>query len=525
MIKMDTFLNLMELQNKTTNKLINTGKKPLIFTQNVYELIYKEVKEYSVKKSEGQTNRGMISREKFILSGERLMNLFLKEDNRKEENYCFDFYIKNEILSIQRKENLPVRSQKIYKTYDIIDEMYPNKQPETDELKTTNTLLNMNKISRDFHKVIKEIDGVMIEINFHIIDSFSMDFAFLEFYYNGGTIYATERAIRDVDRNEISVNTVKTPFHTLLKLKEYQNYYNFNSSEIEEHLLTSFLKISTNKKEIIRKIKEEFPENISIKIKTDFLTKIKKPKIYDDIYTENVEKLLEDNKSVFGKNNIISIFERKRKMIENNWKEEDLSIEYNIILPEFRGDKEIVRKYEENKEKIWGIVKDYNRKNRLEYIYKSTEHKFISGNLNEILMKEMNVYFNHCLDLRVLMKKDKTMNLEEKEICDEKINVLEEEKFNKLIKKHIINIQLDKSNIYVIYDTRYGIPLKVDSYYGISSENFERMVYYKNRKILARTKRYLLLDDLRRNEISKVVKKKMKQIKNSDCFNYEKFPI
>jgi hypothetical protein len=352
-----------------------------------------------------------------------------------------------------------------------------------------------------------------------------MDFAFLEFFYNGETIYTTERAIRDIDRKEISVNSVKTPFHTLLKLKEYQNYYGFDSSKIEEHLLTSFLKKSVNNKEITRRVEEEFPENISLKIKNDFLTELKKPKIYDDIYTKHVEKLLEDNKGIFGKNNIVSIFERKRMMVENNWKEEDLSIEYNIILPEFRGNKEIIQKYEENKERIWEIVREYNRKNRIKYIYESAKHKFFYGSLNKILMKEMKIYLNHCLDLRVLMKKDETINLEEKEMCDEKINVLEEEKFNKLIKKHIINVKLDKSNIYVINNTRFGIPLKVDSYYGISSENFERMIYYKNRKITSVTKSYMLLDDLRKNEISKVIKKEMKRIKDSDCFDYYNFPV
>jgi hypothetical protein len=532
---LETLKKFINLQNKTIIKLIDTNKKPSNKIQNIYTYIFNEMnnKINSVLKAQDEDYVPFQKRE-LIMAGGCLTEMFLKDYQGEEKGYVF--YISDRWLGNGAKMTVEEKGKRgiPYKSYthrgevyfeDILDELFGGefKAPTAKLDKYENFFTN-----RKTYEFIKEMNEEKVEIQIILLENqqLNFDLAIREFYYQGETILASSKALRDIENNEITINSIKSPLQTCFRLKEFEKRYNMKASKVEKEILMQFIKNGYENGERRMIFKEgKMPEYHSEKRMEEILTEIEKVENWNEIYTKNLHKILCSD-LLSRKCSEHVIFERIRMMKECNFTEEQLSMSMVIDIPKWTPEREIKKRYEEIKERMIEIIEDYNKKNKIKYIYRDKTAEWLKSEVNIILSEEFKEGMEQIKLFRIILLFDETVSEKNKILCDETSDnkyFFNIEKTKEIIENKKIDLKISVSDIYtqkILIFNRLYTDYENRKFFNLEFEPDGVLQVSPKYKLLSKGMKFSFINDEREQAIREKISDFLLETEDNELYTY-----
>jgi hypothetical protein len=215
---MESLRKYIQLENSINLGNVDTKKEPPQHIKNIFSALKEEIEDKVHEKS--VLKRGYEVKQKkevsLYLAGGALSELFIKGYKGKPKDY--NFYIVNEpYVEIVKESGITVYGN----MRDIVADTFK------EEIKYGTIVME------------KYINNENIEITIDFIQNNNeiFDLAFRGFYYKGETILASVKAMRDIEKNQITINSLDTPLVTYYRLKEFEERYNMTAAPVEKYIL------------------------------------------------------------------------------------------------------------------------------------------------------------------------------------------------------------------------------------------------------------------------------------------------
>jgi hypothetical protein len=409
--------------------------------------INEKVSEYIKIKEITNYESGTNYSSNIYLSGGSISDTFIKKYEGEAKDY--DFFITNVSIGLDKGMNT-------IHLKDVLENSYK------DESETK--IVNDNERSaygdffktKDVYKIKKAYEGEEISVDLILSNDVDLEFdlSFREFYYSGDTILASAKALRDIENNQISVNSLKTPRQTYYRLKEYEERFGMSISIVEEHILIKRIleEMETGNKTM------DFNGGIKTKYYTaarekNFHKEAKKNKLTHEIYT----RLLKEQTQMNEQRKVSIALEKARMMYELGMVEKDFEEVLKIKMPKWKPRQNTLRFYTKYKTEIIEGLKKYNKTKKMNFLYSEDEEKaeWLRGPFSDFLATLMeekdNEYRLNPEEVRFALFADEDVPDNHKFSVDEhKQNSYlgNARKAKELINENEMNFKINIENIY-----------------------------------------------------------------------------
>jgi hypothetical protein len=202
--------------------------------------------------------------------------------------------------------------------------------------------------------------------------------------------------MRDIENNQISINSLNTPLVTYYRLKEFEERYNMTAAPVEKYILLKYLEENNRMAYHHQYIRENF-EYYTQKREKGYHKETNENSLERDIYSYVLKDNLNKETAY-----IPEILEKARIMYEQGIKEEELTEPFEIEIPKWDPEEINSYLYDSVKDKMAGIIKKYNVKNKLEGLYsepkrlKYSQGRWLKGEVTKELIEELKETINIC---------------------------------------------------------------------------------------------------------------------------------
>jgi hypothetical protein len=368
---MESLRKYIDLENSIDLGTVDTKKEPPEHIKEIFSTLKEEI-ETKVHEMTGYKRGYEVKQKKEVLlylAGGALSELFIPGYKGKPKDYNF-FIVNERYVETVKESGITVYGN----MRDIVTDAFAK------------------DIKYGTIKMEKFINNEKIKISINFIqDNIKIfDLAFRGFYYKGGTILASVKAMRDIENNQISINSLDTPLETYYRLKEFEERYGMTAAPVEKYVLLKFLERKSttidphhNIKGKLKYYTQKREEEYKKEIENNFLER--------DIYSYLLNETLNDENSYKPE-----ILEKARIMYEQELTEVELTEPFEIVIPRWDFSEEIdPQLYDEVKHKMAEIIKKYNVKNKLEELYSGpkrvdySQSIWLKGEITNELIKEL----------------------------------------------------------------------------------------------------------------------------------------